>query len=1345
MLFFISAKRKKNPIKYSRIFLMVIYLCGRTKTQKMKVHFTRILQAVIFLMLPVWMKAQPATDYTILLNSGKFVPEANISTVKKSDDVFQQSLFGNNHYVTIQLYKLPDQATRNRLDEAGIRLADYIPNLAYTAVVPAGLSTEQLKALPLRSIFRFSAFQKTSTPVFRGEVPAHAVKTAGYADVVVIAYEKLTADRITVNLARLDAQIIEEMPDYRSFTIRINRDNLLKLADLAFVQWVEFIEEPVEKENLLGRTLHRVNVLNDGVRNLKGDGINVGIWDEGEISPHLDFSPAGRLNQIETSSPSSHSTHCAGTILGRGLIDHRARGMAPNATLYSYNFAGNVQTEMATAIPTYNLLVSSHSYGGSVSACNINGAQIQYTATSRATDINLNNFPTHLHVHSAGNSQGSCPGGWYTITGSGKTAKNNLLCANITTAEALSGSSSCGPTQDGRIKPEISSFGTSVFSTYLPLNTYGTISGTSMATPGVAGSAVLLYQRYKQLNSNNNPPSSLIKNTICNTAQDLGNPGPDYRFGFGRINALGAVRILEETRFVVNSIANGATNNVTITVPAGAARLKVMLNWNDPAGAANANPALINNLDLSVINGATTTLPWVLDPNNPANNAVRAVDNFSNMEQVTIDNPPAGSYTLQVTGTAIPSGPNQQYALTWDIQMPHIEVIYPNGNESFSPGNQETITWNNAGFSSTQTIEYSVNNGASWTTIVSSIAATTTRFVWTVPADNTSTALIRITSGSITDVSDATFRILGTVTGFSGSGSTCTAGEVIFTWNAVPNATHYDIYNLDASGNFALLAPNITATSYSATGLTPGASMWFTIRAKNNSTNAEGERANAINVTVSTGGGGMGPMGPITGQNNICGNPSGIIYSVAPVSGATSYTWSVPSGASIASGQGTTTITVNYPPGSASGNISVFASNGTCQNAPANLAITINPLPSAPTSGGNQSQTVCLPAPIPTLTATASVPSGHTVVWYNAATGGSTVTNPTLSTAGTVTYYAASRHTASGCESSTRTAVTLTITTVAQASVSAGGATTFCQGGSVTLTANNGTSYNWSNGATTQSITVSTSGSYSVTVTTGGCTSTSPAVNVTVVALPEANITASGPLAFCQGGNVLLTASAGTSWQWSNGATTQSITVTNTGNHSVTVTNANGCSATSAATAVSVSPNPVVTLTAAPYTRLFPGLTTTLTANVTPAGSYNYTWFKDNVRVPGINGPVLSGIDPYKLGSYTATVTNTAGLPCSDTSPAVLIADSATTKLFILPNPNRGKFDVVYHSPGNNTYTLNIYDSKGSLVFEKSYNISSPYQRMEVNLALPGRKGLYFVVLSGRGNPRLATGKVVIQ
>ncbi len=1308
----------------------------------MKHLFTRILRSLLLLLFPACLLAQSAQDYNILLHSGKFIPTENISGISKTAPVFEQSLFSNKHYVVIQFKALPTQIQKDNLKAAGIELIDYIPNNAYTAVVSADVTMADFKSPLFRAVFQFKSADKTVPAIMNGSVAPHAIKQAGYVDLTIITYEKLSQTQIRSSIQSIGAAIVEDMPMYRSFVVRVPQANMQQLVAMPFIQWVEFIDPPNELENTLGRTLHRVNVLNDGVRNLKGDGVSVGIWDGGEVGSHLDFSPS-RVTLVETSSASTHSTHCAGTITGRGLINPTARGMAPEALLFSYNFNGNIQTEMAAGIPAHNLIVSSHSYG-STQTCGLNGAGVTYSSTSRATDINLNNFPYHLHCHSAGNSQTACTGGWSTITSSGKSAKNNILVANITTAEVLSGSSSCGPVQDGRVKPEISAFGTSVFSTY-PNNTYATISGTSMSTPGVAGSVTLLVQRYKQLNANALPPSTLIKNTILNTAHDLGNPGPDYRYGYGRINALEAVKILETNRYVLSTITTGATNNMNITVPAGAARLRVMLTWNDPAGAANANPALVNNLDLSVINGPTTTLPWTLDPNNPATNAVRAVDVVSNIEQVTIDNPAAGTYTLRVNGLAVPTGPSQDYALTWSVDMPFIEVLYPNGAESFNPSSNETITWNNAGVTGNQTVEYSLNNGTSWTTISSTVSATTTRLVWSIPTANTSTALIRITSGALTDQSDANFKILGTTTGFTGSGVSCNAGEVIFNWTATTNATHYDLMKLNAvTGYFEAMASNVTGTTYTATGLPPNTSMWFIIIAKNNTTGAAGERSLAINVTVSNGGGGLPTPGAISGQNSICGTPTAVPYSVGTVAGATSYIWTAPPGANVASGQGTTNITVNYPGGSTSGNVGVSASNGTCTTSPSVLAVTVGSSTVAqPTSGGDQLQTVCSGGAIPTLTATATVPAGHSVVWYNAPTAGTVVASPTLNSVGSVTYYAASRNTTTLCESATRTAVMLTINSVPGATSSAGGPTTFCQGGSVVLTASTGTSYSWSNGATSQSITVTTSGSYTCAVTTSTCTSTTTAINVTVNPKPGASVTAGGPTAVCQPNTVMLTASAGSSWLWSNGATTQSITVSISGNYSVVVTNASGCASdASAAIPVTISPQPSVSISAAPFTRLLPGLSTTLTANVTPAGTYTYLWMKNGTTVPGATAATLN-VNLDQLGSYSVRVTNAGN--CSNTSAISNISDSASTRLFILPNPNGGIFDVIYHSTTTNTtHSLRIFDSKGALVYADLYPINAPYQRMKVDMRAGG-KGTFIVALFNNKGERVATGKVVIQ
>src|SRR5262249_38440331 len=115
--------------------------------------------------------------------------------------------------------------------------------------------------------------------------------------------------------------------------------------------------------------------------------------------------------------------------------------------------------------------------------------------------------------------------------------------------------------------------------------------------------------------------------------------------------------------------------------------------------------------------------------------------------------------------------------------------------------------------------------------------------------------------------------------------------------------------------------------------------------------------------------------------------------------------------------------------------------------------------------------------------------------------------------------------------------------------ITASGPTEFCAGGSVTLTSSGGASYAWSTGATTQSITVSSTGSYFVTVTdANGCSSSSMPANV-VVHSPQATVTASGPTTFCAGGSVTLTASSGATYSWSNGATTQSINVSSTGDY----------------------------------------------------------------------------------------------------------------------------------------------------------------------------------------------------
>ncbi len=215
--------------------------------------------------------------------------------------------------------------------------------------------------------------------------------------------------------------------------------------------------------------------------------------------------------------------------------------------------------------------------------------------------------------------------------------------------------------------------------------------------------------------------------------------------------------------------------------------------------------------------------------------------------------------------------------------------------------------------------------------------------------------------------------------------------------------------------------------------------------------------------------------------------------------------------------------------------------------------------------------------------------------------------------------------------------------TNAQASITANGSTTFCQGGSVNLTASTGTSYQWSNGATSQAITVSSTGTYTVTVTTNGVgTSTSSPVSVTVNPLPTATISASGSTTFCQGGSVTLTASSGSSYLWSPGnQTSQSITVTTGGTYNVRVTNSNSCAKVSANTSVTVNSLPVATISPSGSLNLAAGGSVTLTAS---SGS-SYLWLPGN--------QTSQSISVNTAGSYTVRVTNGSG--CSATSAAAVV------------------------------------------------------------------------------------------
>ncbi|WP_162427489.1 Ig-like domain-containing protein [Pontibacter pudoricolor] len=361
-----------------------------------------------------------------------------------------------------------------------------------------------------------------------------------------------------------------------------------------------------------------------------------------------------------------------------------------------------------------------------------------------------------------------------------------------------------------------------------------------------------------------------------------------------------------------------------------------------------------------------------------------------------------------------------------------------------------------------------------------------------------------------------------------------------------------------------------------------------------------------------------------------------------------SYSWS--------NGATTRAITVTQ---SGSYSVQVTDANTCTSNPSESIVVIVNPIPATPVTVGGE---VCGQGEV-TLTATVGG-NGTLVRWYSDATGGTPIatggTYTTASLSATTDYYASSFNETTGCESE-RVAVTATVNPLPVATITPNGPTTFCQGGSVILTASAGDSWLWSNGATTQSITVTSSGSFSVVVTDAkGCQSVeSAATTVTVNSLPVATITAGGPTTFCQGGSVTLTASGGNSYLWSNGATTESITVTTSGNYTVQVTDGNSCtSASSAPVAVTVNPLPTVSITPTGPLQFCEGNSVVLVPKALPdTDTFTYQWFDatDDSEVSAERDYVATA-----SGSYYLVVTNQNGCQQTSQTLTVIVAEKPT-------------------------------------------------------------------------------------
>lgn len=667
--------------------------------------------------------------YEVRLLGDAFTPAAGVSAGAVRElagraDVARQQGQATVHAL-VQLHQVPDDGERADLSRSGLDLGAFIPGNAFIAAIPADGIEAAARRPEVRWIEPWTAARKLHPRLRAGRIGAWArdPERPEWVMTMVLLHHDVDLSRGERLAEAVGGVAMDPIEGVHGLTIWLPESKLAALADEEEVLWIEEGPLPLSATNDGIRSQMKVNSVTASPYGLGGQGVKLFIFDSGRAHPTHETFDAGsgsRLITIDNAVfPSDqHPTHVAGTAAGdgSGSENGRGRGVAPEATLFSAGYqqiigpmlfwenAGDIEDDYELARKTHGVDLANNSIGSNTARngypCEIEGnygtASSLIDGIVRGSNPAVGSQPMIVawaNGNERGGAGGRCGANYHT-TAEPACAKNPIHVGALNSdGGAMTWFSSWGPCDDGRLKPIVSAPGcetgrvtgeAGILSSVGGGSAYDSFEwcGTSMASPAVAGAIALLIEDWR-LHGHNPPfPSplirplpALVKSMLIHTARDLGPNGPDYRFGYGAVDAKALIDLQRAGTGALggpglnvwgtDSISTGQSDSFTLAVPSGVGELKASLAWDDAAAAAFAADALVNDLDLELVGpDATVYHPWILDPANPQSAATTGVNVLDNQEQVLVKNPDAGVWTVRVLGTSVPTAP-QSYGLVY--------------------------------------------------------------------------------------------------------------------------------------------------------------------------------------------------------------------------------------------------------------------------------------------------------------------------------------------------------------------------------------------------------------------------------------------------------------------------------------------------------------------------------------------------------------------------------------------------------------------------------------------------------------------------------------------------------